>query len=76
MNKQNIPAVLKQNALWCVWKRNAENKKIPINPKTGKYGQSDNPDTFGYLCSSNGNAGKTHHFWCNPREDEFENVEF
>ena len=40
-----IPDFLKQNALWCVWKRE-ENGKIPYNPQIGKRAQPNNPETF------------------------------
>lgn len=63
MKTQNIPEVLKQKTLWCVWKRNEENKKIPINPRTGKYGKSNDCSTFSdfetaaAVCSHGGYAG-------------------
>jgi len=63
MKTQNIPEVLKQKARWCVWKRNEENKKIPINPRTGKYGKSNDCSTFSdfetaaAVCSHGGYAG-------------------
>ena len=63
MNTQSIPEVLKRQALWCVWKRNEENKKIPINPRNGKYGKSNDCSTFSdfetaaAVCSHGGYAG-------------------
>lgn len=63
MKQKNIPTSLKQNALWCVWKWNGENKKIPINPITGEYGQSNNRSTFSdfetaaTVCDRDGYAG-------------------
>lgn len=46
MNFNNIPAYLQQTALWCVWKRDKEGKKIPYNPVTGNNAKSNDPSTF------------------------------
>lgn len=45
MNYDKIPQELKNNALWCVWKR-SEKGKIPYNPLTGGKAQSNNESTF------------------------------
>lgn len=45
VNVQNIPAALRENALWCVWRRSGNDKK-PYNPISGKFAQSNNPNTF------------------------------
>jgi putative DNA primase/helicase len=42
MNIDKIPAKLKTEALWCLWKGD----KVPYNPKTGGMAQSNNPVTF------------------------------
>lgn len=44
-NFDNIPEVLKQNALWCVWKR-SERGKVPFDPATGFHAKSNDPSTF------------------------------
>lgn len=41
MNFNNIPEILKNNALWCVWKYSQEKGKIPYNPKNGSYAKSN-----------------------------------
>lgn len=44
-----IPQELRDNALWCVWKREIRGgnpTKVPYNPITGDRAESDNPDTF------------------------------
>ena len=44
-----IPQQLRDNALWCVWKREIRGgnpTKVPYNPITGDRAESDNPDTF------------------------------
>ena len=45
-----IPKELRENAEWCVWRR--ENRggkptKVPYNPKTGERAETNNPSTFG-----------------------------
>lgn len=45
MNYDNITEILKQNTLWCVWKRE-ERGKIPYNPATGFHAKSNDPSTF------------------------------
>lgn len=57
MNLQNIPEVLKNNALWCVWKRHKEKGKIPFSPVTGTLAQSNKESTF----SDFDNAVKAYH---------------
>ena len=44
-----IPNELKENAQWCVWKREIRGgkpTKVPYDPVTGKRAETDNPDTF------------------------------
>lgn len=50
----NLPALLRQNGLFCCWKyetRPDSDKptKVPYNPNTGGRAQSTNPDTFACL---------------------------
>ena len=48
----NLPAVLKEECLFCCWRyedRNGKRTKVPYNPKTGGRAQSTNPDTFAPL---------------------------
>lgn len=48
-NTQNLPAALKESALFCVWKkeeRGGKPTKIPYNPITGGRAQSNNKATF------------------------------
>lgn len=42
----NIPDKLKQEGLWCVWKRENKGGKIPHNPRTGRHAKSNDPATF------------------------------
>lgn len=46
MNFQTIPDVLKNNALWCVWKWHKEDGKIPFSPVTGCPAQTNIENTF------------------------------
>ena len=46
MNFQNIPEVMQNNALWCVWKMHTEKGKIPFSPVSGAPSQSNNSSTF------------------------------
>lgn len=46
MNVHNIPDLLIQLALWCVWKMNSDRGKIPYNPHTGYKAKSNDPSTF------------------------------
>ena len=46
MNYNKIPEVLKEKALWCVWKYSEEKGKIPYNPKTNSRAKSNDPNTF------------------------------
>ena len=49
VNFVNIPAELKKNASFCVWKRELRGgsiTKIPYNPKTGNPAKSNDPSTF------------------------------
>ncbi|WP_040196765.1 hypothetical protein [Candidatus Soleaferrea massiliensis] len=46
MNFHNIPDLLIQLALWCVWKRDNDRGKIPYNPHTGYKAKSNDPSTF------------------------------
>lgn len=44
-----IPQELRDNALWCVWKREIRGgnpTKVPYNPFTGDRAESNNPETF------------------------------
>lgn len=45
MNYNNIPATLKENALWCVWKYE-EHGKVPYNPNTGNHARTNDTSTF------------------------------
>ena len=48
-NTQNLPAALKESALFCVWKkeeRGGKPTKIPYNPITGGKAQPNNKATF------------------------------
>lgn len=45
MNYENIPDILKQRGLWCVWRR-GEQGKIPFDPNTGYHAKSNDPNTF------------------------------
>jgi len=45
MKLDNIPNELKQNALFCTWKK-TEKGKEPFNPVTGYHAQSNNRNTF------------------------------
>lgn len=45
MNLNNIPQELKNKALFCTWKLEA-NGKVPYNPVTGTRAKSNNPNTF------------------------------
>ena len=45
-----IPDELRQEDIWCVWKREdrgGKPTKIPYNPKTGERAETNNPSTFG-----------------------------
>lgn len=45
-----IPAELRNNAEWCVWKRELRGgkpTKVPYNPRTGERAETNNPATFG-----------------------------
>lgn len=46
MSFHNIPDLLIQLALWCVWKRDNDRGKIPYNPNTGYKAKSNDPSTF------------------------------
>lgn len=46
MDFNNIPNTLKQQASWCVWKRDSDRGKIPYNPHTGYKAKSNDPGTF------------------------------
>lgn len=46
MKTQQIPAVMKKNALWCTWKLDEDRGKVPYNPKTGAWAKSNDPNTF------------------------------
>lgn len=49
VNFAAIPLELKQNASFCVWKREKRNgklTKVPCNPTTGNYAKTDAPSTF------------------------------
>lgn len=45
MNYNNVPEILKQRGLWCVWRR-GEQGKIPFDPNTGYHAKSNAPNTF------------------------------
>lgn len=45
MNYKNIPQTLREQALWCLWKREA-NGKIPYNPRSGNHAKSNDTSTF------------------------------
>lgn len=48
----NLPAMLKEECLFCCWRyedRGGKRTKVPYNPKTGGRAQSTNPDTFAPL---------------------------
>lgn len=48
----NLPASLRENALFCCWKyeqRGDKKTKVPYNPRTGGKAQSTNPGTFAPL---------------------------
>ena len=45
MNYNNVPEILKQRGLWCVWRR-GEQGKIPFDPNTGYHAKSNDPNTF------------------------------
>lgn len=50
VNFVNIPAELKNNASFCVWKlekRNGKPTKVPYNPRTGALARTNDPSTFG-----------------------------
>ena len=49
VNFVNIPQELKQNASFCVWKkekRNGKPTKVPYNPRTGSPAKTNDPSTF------------------------------
>ena len=49
VNFVNIPAELKSNASFCVWKRELRGgsiTKVPYNPITGQAAKSNDPSTF------------------------------
>ena len=49
VNFVNIPQELKQNASFCVWKkekRNGKPTKVPYNPRTGALARTNDPSTF------------------------------
>lgn len=46
MNFQNIPEVMQNNALWCVWKMHPEKGKIPFSPVSGAPSQTNISSTF------------------------------
>ena len=62
MNYENIPDILKQHGLWCVWRR-GEQGKIPFDPNTGYHAKSNDPSTFSDFqtaynaCQSGGYVG-------------------
>lgn len=62
MNYNNVPEILKQRGLWCVWRR-GEQGKIPFDPNTGYHAKSNDPSTFSGFqtaynaCQSGGYAG-------------------
>lgn len=48
----NLPAALRERALFCCWRyeeRDGRRTKVPYNPRTGGRAQSTNPDTFAPL---------------------------
>jgi Uncharacterized conserved protein len=54
-NTQNLPAELRENSLFCVWKyeeRDGKPTKTPYNPRTGSKAMSNNPDTFTHLADA------------------------
>ena len=49
VNFVNIPAELKQNTSFCVWKlekRQGRPTKVPYNPKNGQLARTNDPSTF------------------------------
>ena len=49
VNFVNIPAELKANASFCLWKlekRNGKPTKVPYNPVTGGMAKTNDPSTF------------------------------
>ena len=49
VNFVNIPQELKNNASFCVWKkekRNGKPTKVPYNPRTGQMAKTNDPSTF------------------------------
>ena len=46
MKFTNIPEVIQNNALWCVWKMHTEKGKIPFCPVSGAPSQTNISSTF------------------------------
>ena len=44
--KDNIPAIMKEQALWCVWKFDEHRSKLPYNARTGCMAKSGDKETF------------------------------
>ncbi|QQK08836.1 phage/plasmid primase, P4 family [Miniphocaeibacter halophilus] len=60
MNLDNIPKYLKENASWCLWKkevRNGKVTKVPISPVTKGYASVNNPSTFTSFNNAVNNLG-------------------
>lgn len=46
VNRENIPEELRARPQWMVWTRTAKGSKMPIDPKTGTAGKSNDPTTW------------------------------